>query len=172
MNKLCLDHMMYPALRITPLRQSTSTIFSRSAHTNSKSQSIPPARLLDDLRTRIGKCITFGLTPPQTANAGSILKTLAHDWRALLAGSEGFLTSRERRGLYRHSVVWGEMDSMGHVNNVMYNRYAESARVNWVNNYATYVDPAHRKEWLGLATPEGDGMILRSIRTDFKFVGL
>lgn len=29
----------------------------------------------------------------------------------------------------RHKVVWGEMDSMGHVNNVVYVRYAETGRV-------------------------------------------
>lgn len=51
----------------------------------------------------------------------------------------------------------------------MYVRYAESGRVNWVQNYAQYHDPLHRKEWEELSTPRGDGMILRSIKTDFKF---
>ncbi|KAL8943603.1 MAG: hypothetical protein Q9216_000968 [Gyalolechia sp. 2 TL-2023] len=51
----------------------------------------------------------------------------------------------------------------------MYVRYAESGRVNWVQNYAKYHDPLHRKEWEELSTPRGDGMILRSIKTDFKF---
>lgn len=57
----------------------------------------------------------------------------------------------------------------GHVNNVVYNRYAESARVNWALNFAA-ADPAHRAEWLELMTPKGIGLILRSIRTDYKFV--
>lgn len=51
----------------------------------------------------------------------------------------------------------------------MYVRYAESGRVNWIQNYAKYHDPLHRKEWEELSTPRGDGMILRSIKTDFKF---
>lgn len=59
----------------------------------------------------------------------------------------------------------------GHVNNVMYNRYAESARVNWTLNLATQ-DPAHRKEWLELVSPKSIGLILRSIKTDYKFVSL
>lgn len=57
----------------------------------------------------------------------------------------------------------------GHVNNVVYNRYAESARVNWVLNFAAS-DPGHKAEWKELIAPTGIGLILRSIRTDYKFV--
>lgn len=60
----------------------------------------------------------------------------------------------------------------GHVNNVTYNRYAESARVNWAQKYATHIDPAHKKEWSELCTPRGIGLILRSIKTDYKFVSV
>jgi len=55
------------------------------------------------------------------------------------------------------------------VNNVTYNRYAESARVIWGANYANHIDPLHKKEWSELSTAKGDGWILRSIRTDYKF---
>jgi len=51
----------------------------------------------------------------------------------------------------------------------MYNRYAESARVNWTLNFATQ-DPTHKKEWLELVSPKSIGLILRSIKTDYKFV--
>ena len=51
----------------------------------------------------------------------------------------------------------------------MYNRYAESARVNWTLNFAAS-DPQHRVEWLELMTPKSIGLILRSIKTDYKFV--
>lgn len=51
----------------------------------------------------------FGLQPEQTREAGSIVQEIAADWRELIAGSEGFLTSKDRRGLYRQEVVWGEM---------------------------------------------------------------
>lgn len=51
----------------------------------------------------------------------------------------------------------------------MYNRYAESARVNWTLNFAAS-DPQHRAEWLELMTPKSIGLILRSIKTDYKFV--
>jgi hypothetical protein len=52
----------------------------------------------------------------------------------------------------------------------MYVRYAESGRVQWTQNFADHVDPQHKTEWSQLCTPQGDGLILRSIRTDFKFV--
>jgi acyl-CoA thioesterase FadM len=58
---------------------------------------------------------------------------------------------------------------LGHVNNVVYNRFAESARVNWALNFAAS-DPEHKAEWKELMTPNGIGLILRSIRTDYKFV--
>ncbi|KAI9666292.1 MAG: hypothetical protein M1821_004227 [Bathelium mastoideum] len=148
----------------------------------------PNTRWLQDLRTRLGRCIQFGLKPEQVQLAGGILKEVNQDWRELVAGSEGFLTDEDHRGLFKQEVVWGEMDSMGntrtsaqqnrkkklnlflgHVNNVTYNRYAESARINWAQKYATRLDPAHRDEWSKLWTSRGVGLILRSIRTDFKF---
>jgi hypothetical protein len=58
----------------------------------------------------------------------------------------------------------------GHVNNVNYFRYAESARVNWVTNFAVHVDPENREQWLELMTPKSTGLIMRSIKADFKFV--
>lgn len=58
----------------------------------------------------MGKCILFGCAPAQVAEAGTVLGALATEWRALLAGSEGFLTGGRRR-LEGQQVVWGEMDS-------------------------------------------------------------
>lgn len=111
----------------------------------------------------------FGLKPGQVDDAGKILQQLARDWRELIAGSEGFLTDGKRRGLYRQNVVWGEMDVMGHVNNVTYVRYAESARVNWTRNIGIHIDEANKKKWLGLLSSTGIGLILRSIKVDYKF---
>lgn len=30
-------------------------------------------------------------------------------------------------------ILWGDMDALGHVNNTMYFRYMEQARVDWIN---------------------------------------
>lgn len=51
----------------------------------------------------------------------------------------------------------------------MYNRWAETGRVNWAQNFALHLDPEHRQEWSELWTPTGIGMILRSIKTEYKF---
>ena len=34
--------------------------------------------------------------------------------------------------IYTQAVVWGEMDAFNHVNNVVYYRYAESARIEYL----------------------------------------
>ena len=55
------------------------------------------------------------------------------------------------------------------MNNVVYNRYAESGRIAWVQNYARLQDPAYRSAWNNLWTPKGEvGLILRKITTEFK----
>jgi hypothetical protein len=69
-------------------------------------------RWLGDVKQRVGHCLMWGLEPAQIVEAGRILEEIAWDWRELVAGSEGFLTDRTRRGLFRQEVVWGEMDSM------------------------------------------------------------
>ncbi|KAI7566182.1 hypothetical protein KC346_g21068, partial [Hortaea werneckii] len=56
----------------------------------------------------------------------------------------------------------------GHVNNVMYNRYAESGRIGWAQKLAM-LDPANKKAWRELFAPTSAGLILRAITTEFKF---
>ena len=102
-------------------------------------------------------------------DAGQILKELGHDWRNLVAGSEGFVTDPSRAGLHRHAIHWGDQDIMGHVNNVMYVRYAESGRVNWTRNYGKHFDTANKQKWYDLVTSKGYGLILKSITIDYKF---
>ncbi|OQE43034.1 hypothetical protein PENCOP_c003G00767 [Penicillium coprophilum] len=94
-------------------------------------------------KRRIGKCMMFGLKPPQVEEGGKILQQLAKEWRELIAGS--------------------------HVNNVTYVRYAETARVNWTRNIGKHIDPANKKEWSNMVGNTGIGLILKSIKVDFKF---
>ncbi|KAI9376000.1 Thioesterase/thiol ester dehydrase-isomerase [Aspergillus egyptiacus] len=133
-------------------------------------------RWLTMTKRRVGRCMMFGLKPHQVQEAGEIMQQIATDWRELIAGSEGYLTDATRRGLFRQSVAWGEMDSMGtyplsawHVNNVTYVRYAETARVYFTRNFAIHIDPAHKTEWNNLVSNKGLGIILRSIKIDYKF---
>jgi acyl-CoA thioester hydrolase len=41
----------------------------------------------------------------------------------------------------RMPIRWGDMDAMGHVNNTVYFRYFESARIDWFNEVAATPDP-------------------------------
>lgn len=56
------------------------------------------------------------------------------------------------------------------MNNVVYNRLAESSRVNWFMDFAKHADQEHKKAWSTIMSPKDVGMILKSIKTDFKFV--
>jgi len=62
----------------------------------------------------------FGISQKQAEATSRILQILGTEWRSLVAGREGFLSDPRRAGLFRQSVVWGEMDIMNHVNNVTY----------------------------------------------------
>ncbi|KAI1959647.1 hypothetical protein LOZ58_004456 [Ophidiomyces ophidiicola] len=146
-----------------------------------QSSSAPPthhkfdSKWLSKTKQRLAKCMQFGLKPEQALVAGDISQQVAGDWRELVAGGEGFLTCEKRQGLSKHNVAWGEMDVMGrfwsfrHVNNVMYVRYAETGRVNWTRNFAMYHDSAHEKQWLEMIGSTGIGLILKSIKIDYKF---
>jgi acyl-CoA thioester hydrolase len=41
----------------------------------------------------------------------------------------------------RMSVRWGDMDAMGHVNNTVYFRYIETARIAWLEEIGALPDP-------------------------------
>ncbi|EGE03020.1 hypothetical protein TEQG_02057 [Trichophyton equinum CBS 127.97] len=146
---------------------------SHAAHgTASKSNNTQlDPRWLSNIKRRIGKCIAFGMKQDLVPVAGGVLEEIARDWRELVAGSEGFLTGEKYCGLHRHNVVWGEMFVLiyGHVNNVMYVRYAETGRVNWSRNIALHHDPENSKEWSQLMGSTSIGYILKSIKVDFKF---
>lgn len=52
----------------------------------------------------------------------------------------------------------------------MYNRFAESSRVNYFVNFSQAVQAEQKQAWIDLMTPKGTGLILKSIKTDYKFV--
>ena len=134
----------------------------------------PPihSRFISESKARLGKCITFGLSQPlHFANTAHILRSLTRNWRKLIVGREGYITDPARAGLARHRIAWGDHDQMGHVNNVVYNFWAETARINWARGFAMRVedDAAKKAMWEDLLTPRGIGLILRSIKTEYKF---
>lgn len=42
--------------------------------------------------------------------------------------------------------------------------------MNWTRNIGTHIDQAHKAEWHNLLSSTGIGLILRSIKIDYKFV--
>lgn len=98
-----------PAARL----QSTSSP-SKDASTTTLSP-----RWLSDIKTRIGKCIAFGINKEQVDEAGDILHYVNVNWNDLVVGSEGFLTGKNRWGLHRQQVAWGEMVSFIHIGGIM-----------------------------------------------------
>jgi acyl-CoA thioesterase FadM len=128
------------------------------------------SRFISDSKARIGKCVTFGCTHKhQFTELSVVLRTINKHWRKYVAGREGYNTLPDRAGLMGHRIAWGDQDSMGHVNNVMYNRWAETGRVNWARSCGIHMDQANKKAWEDLVTPKGIGLILRSIKTEYKF---
>lgn len=55
-------------------------------------------------------------------------------------------------------IAWGEMDALGHVNNVVYFRYFESSRV-------AYIDALG---WRPIQKSTGIGFILQSVQARFR----
>lgn len=64
------------------------------------------------------------------------------------------------------NITWQQ-----HVNNAAYIRYAEASRVNWIRYFAN-INPAHASDWRDLMNPRGVGLIMKSIKADYKFVSL
>lgn len=60
-------------------------------------------------------------------------------------------------------VVWGEMDALGHVNNVVYFRYLETARVEFCRRAGLIPESGH-----GTARAESLSCILHSVRCRFR----
>jgi acyl-CoA thioester hydrolase len=55
------------------------------------------------------------------------------------------MTQRHERKLVHTDIIairWGDMDAMGHVNNAVYFRYMESARIAWFESLGITPDPA------------------------------
>lgn len=157
-----------PPTAIRPFTSTTTHLSAQQAPATPPTATLPP-RWLSETKSRLGKCISFGMTPTQTHKAGTLLTDLSTNWRTLMAGSEGYLTHPHRAGILSAPIDWGSQDTMGHVNNVQYVRYCESGRTNWTRQIGVHFDPDNKKLWNEMLTSKSYGLILRSIRVDYKF---
>ncbi|KAK2054890.1 hypothetical protein LY76DRAFT_579151 [Colletotrichum caudatum] len=162
-----------------PQRRSLATSPSCLAAAAAAAAAAPAApalspRWLSDLQARIARCAGRGLRGRQAEELEAVRQAVDAQWLELFAGREGFLTGPGWRGLDRHTVTWGDqvrsrLTVAGHVNNVVYNKYAESARFNWLRNFATTIDPEHADDWNAFLSSRDVGLIMRSMKTDYKF---
>src|SRR5579872_3758836 len=60
--------------------------------------------------------------------------------------------------IVQQNIMWGEMDAYEHVNNVVYFRYFENARLEYIR----------RLDWFALETATGVGPILAATQARFR----
>ncbi|CEI41763.1 unnamed protein product [Fusarium venenatum] len=134
----------------------------------STSQALP-SRWFADLQAQLKELTTNQYPKECTEQAQKLYAFANENWLELLAGQQGFLTDEKWRGIDNHQLLWGDMDIQGHVNNIMYNKYAETGRVKFIHNQSEDATEEEKSQWLDLPTPRGLGLILRSITTEYKF---
>ena len=61
------------------------------------------------LVSRLGYMTNNGVSYESAPQVAKILKAVCSEWRDLVAGSEGFLTAENRRGVSGRAVEWGDM---------------------------------------------------------------
>ncbi|KAI1215155.1 uncharacterized protein F4807DRAFT_23472 [Annulohypoxylon truncatum] len=158
------------ARRADPFNSSnTINSPSRAYSSESKKESelIPSGHWYNEIKERLGKCILFGCSRGQARKIASLLRDATTEWRDLIAGSAGFLTTGNS-GFVDQKVAFGETASWGYINNANYHRYVESSRVNWLTHFAT-IDPRNGDQWRELMTSKGPSLIMQSYRASYKF---
>ncbi|RWA03670.1 hypothetical protein EKO27_g11432 [Xylaria grammica] len=187
-------HVNITATRFCALKPQPTLRFRAPAEPGPRPP--PPSRWVSDVPARIGKCVMFGCDAAQVRRAAGVLGTFGEGLAWSQRWERGLPLGRARRSggstgrlgrdgqfcrggiayLYivrettrpgRHSLTSGRM-CQGHVNNATYIRYAESARVNWILSFAAR-DPKHREAWNDLMKPKSIGLIMKSIKADYKF---
>ncbi|KAI3580776.1 thioesterase-like superfamily-domain-containing protein [Fusarium oxysporum f. sp. albedinis] len=151
-------------------RHAISQLRSKSglAQSNNDLTSFP-SRWFADLQAQLKEFTSDHYPASCVQEAKRQLVSNEENWLQLLAGQQGFLTDKKWRGLDNHQLLWGDMDSIGHVNNVMYNRYVETGRVHFIRQHSEDAAEDEKSQWDDLPTPRSLGLILRSITTEYKF---
>ncbi|KAF5024160.1 hypothetical protein F66182_3795 [Fusarium sp. NRRL 66182] len=104
-----------------------------------------PSRWFTDLQAQCKELKTQQYPPECVQRAGQLLAHTEANWLGLLAG---------------------------HINNVMYNKYVETGRVHFIRQHSKDATAEERTQWEDLPTPRGLGLILKSIKTEFKLLEL
>ncbi|KNE60988.1 hypothetical protein AMAG_06752 [Allomyces macrogynus ATCC 38327] len=65
------------------------------------------------------------------------------------------------------AVQWGDQDAFGHLNNVLYMRYFESIRMQYLLDFSAYL-PAGKRHTFAHPTPAHAGPIVASVTTRYR----
>ncbi|KAF4964041.1 hypothetical protein FSARC_7990 [Fusarium sarcochroum] len=111
------------------------------------------SRWFSDLQARIQELKSSKYPSECVSQAEKLHQHTSTAWIELLAGREGYLTDKSWRGLDHYQLLWGDMVS----------------RVRFVRHHAEDAASAEqRSQWYDLPTPRSLGLILKSIKTEFK----
>jgi hypothetical protein len=98
------------AFRCAPARYSCTQCQRQQTRALHKSSEISTFR---SLISRLGYITNNGVSLKTAPSTAEILKRLCSEWRDLIAGTEGYLTAQDRRGISGRAVEWGDMVSFG-----------------------------------------------------------
>ena len=99
----------YSFTSVSCINRTPSTLGGNLDYSGGRDVEATNPRWLSTAKQRVGRCMTFGLSPEALQQSGAILQELGSNWREMLVGSEGFLTGPGRVGLDRQELAWGEM---------------------------------------------------------------
>lgn len=110
-------------------------------------------------------------TSVRTALPGRLVHTRFNSntaWiQKLVDETEGKGYSVKDAGMKSHKVAWGDHDCFNHVNNCVYLKWFETARVNFFNDICA---PHEGKEFQNFMTPKAVGPIIRSVDLQWRYV--
>lgn len=106
--------------------------------------------------------------PRLTNPLGTVRHNSSTAWiQELVDKTEGTGYDVANAGMKSHKVAWGDHDSFNHVNNCVYLKWFETARVNFFNQFC---DKNAAPEFKTFMTPKAVGPILRSGDIEWRYV--
>src|SRR5258705_9780766 len=81
--------------------------------------------------TRIAAARPAGPPPTTTTSYCIDSRLIAHNYNQSAMAQKNLMHAGKLMHVERIAIRWGDMDAMGHVNNTVYFRYMEQARIGW-----------------------------------------
>ncbi|KDQ61925.1 hypothetical protein JAAARDRAFT_31417 [Jaapia argillacea MUCL 33604] len=110
--------------------------------------------------------------PHSNFSTSSVTASLGADTKAVQGTAEEEAKEKllelgyDLESFWEQKIVWGDHDSMQHVNNVRYLRFLESSRVHWMNSIAMELGGPQRAS--DMSKGKGVSLILKSITLNYK----